>query len=284
MSSPVALVVQTALLVLGVPPREGNTYDRFVFGMMIKAGSTQATNTLNHMIPTQLVCDDQMKYCQWAEPGQHYLLHHRGSIPSGGAPAVAAHRYQSTTISYADIARLPWVQSGSVFHPADSRTFKIMLVREPCDYTASVWKYSAVSTHHSRLAATCAERAGAMNPRHVSGDVDHDPSYLDAWGQFVNKTAAPSMHWFGFRLASYLLGLDFEHFQAHCVDRNAPGTAALCDTENHAACPQEASSQLEARLSTVLDHLVGHDLSLTLSLLHSWGGVRQGEVRRGGVR
>ena len=327
-----------------------NTYDRFVFGMLLKAGSTQAQDMLNSVIHNNVVCDNDMHYCQWAEPGERYVLHQRSHVPSSLVRAVAVRRHQSHN-EMADIARLPWViSSTSVFHPAHSRTFKIMLVREPCDYTASLWKFSAVNHHHSRLAGWCAERAGAMSLRHPgNGSRDNkpsvcdkrtsvcatpslDPSYLRAWSSFVNRTGARTMHWFGFRLASLLLGLDYEHEMARCYERegdqvdygehngehkgpprhkemeaehqrahddwhevneveeeegeapflkavmgmgveereqyeasgqdkrDAFGTGTLCDTENHAVCPQLASSRLEARLSEVLDHLISQPL------------------------
>ena len=47
-----------------------NEYDRIVFGMMLKAGSTQTHEMLEYVFEHAggLVCDDYTHICQWAEP------------------------------------------------------------------------------------------------------------------------------------------------------------------------------------------------------------------------
>ena len=63
--------------------------------MLLKAGSTQAQDTLNSVIHNNVVCDNDMHYCQWAEPGERYVLHQRGHVPSSLVRAVAVRRHQS---------------------------------------------------------------------------------------------------------------------------------------------------------------------------------------------
>ena len=115
-----------------------NAFDRFVVGLLLKAGSTQALHTLTSVIGDRLICDDQLHACQWSETGKPYLLQqHRtsdgSSVPSPMNVAEAAVR-RLQDYNQVNISALPWQHSStSLFAPQHRRTFRIMIVREPCD-------------------------------------------------------------------------------------------------------------------------------------------------------
>ena len=203
---------------------QSNTFDRLVIGMMLKSASTQLSETLETLFANNkgLICDDEQHYCQWAEPGQHYILQQHN--PSNHEPAwkVASQRYQHHN-GWIDVGRVPWLRTGtSVFAPGHHRTFKIMAVREPCDYVASLFQFSAVKHEHSDMAGWCARQAGAATFEfdEARGFDSNNRGQSRAWIDFVRKTGAATLHWLSFRIGMFLLGWDYETSMEPCHEGN----------------------------------------------------------------
>ena len=86
------------------------------------------------------------------------------------------------------------------FH--DSRFFRIMVVREPCEYSASMWRFATKSRRHvhGHVALSCAAQ-------HSSFDIHNESSGQPRWVDFWNNTFAPSFGWLSYRLSTFFLSL-----------------------------------------------------------------------------
>ena len=147
--------------------------------------------------------------------------------------------------------------------------------------TASLWKFSGLAHHHSRLAGFCAEQAAGSFNKNAATDM------RNAWPRFVEETGSTRMHWLGFRLGMAVLGWDYEQTTELCYDRNrwrdeepprytdgsegeshtkwengnsqadTFGADSMCDAQR-AVCPQMASGSLLYRIRAVHSLVIEH--------------------------
>ena len=236
-----------------VPPYAG-----FVFGAVLKTGSSQAVATLKHAVfhaghgaRLSWWCDPVFHTCQWREesaaPNSFELLTSE-LLARDGDSANPAQLFEERSIDEGDEqdprsqieAHGVSIANESLFVPRSGgrRLFRIVQVREPCDYAASVWSFSGRSHEHAHLAGWCHELVGgSSNPE----------SGLESFRSFVTRTSSPRLHWLGHRIAMHLLGLPYERLVALA-------SAPLCPSQADAAWTERLTSTLEqAATSSLVD-------------------------------
>ena len=178
-------------------------YSGFTYAHLLKAGGTEVTDLLLSGA-SDMWCDRMTHTCQWLEDEpQHYLLDTAHARIGG---SLAGTRTRSVT--KLGTKHGLEVRNASVFELQDGgradgsptpRPFRILGLREPCDYVVSLYEYEMhppacrppCVPGHGSIGLQCAEAAHANVSNFTS---------------FLLKSAAPSMHWMSYRLGALLLG------------------------------------------------------------------------------
>ena len=248
-------------------------FDGLALGAVLKTGSTQVHQLLDRAVSragavarSSWWCDPIFQTCQWREehactPFELQLTRAERREASGLGSRDLRRQYVEHVFEQRSAEARPFVAGGptwqethGVAEQSDSlfsrnRLFRIVTAREPCDYIASVFAFSAVDHEHAGLAGWCA------------GQMASPASGFDG---FVAQTSAPRMHWLAYRVAMTLIGEQYERLNTSTAleDFAAIHTAAAGGADVEAdfpiaapPCPHLASTPWLDRLQAVLGQL-----------------------------
>ena len=248
-------------------------FDGLALGAVLKTGSTQVHQLLDKAIShsgavarSSWWCDTIFQTCQWREEHACTPFHmqltreerRKASHITGGdlrQQYVESVFQERSAEAHTFVAGGPtWQQTHGVAEQSGSlfrrkQLFRIVTVREPCDYVASVFEFSAVAHGHAGLARWCA----SQTERGIGFD------------NFVSGTGAPNMHWLAYRVAMTLIGEPYERFNLSTgvEDIAAVRTAAAGGGDSEAVfpiaappCPHLAEAAWLGRLQATLEELV----------------------------
>ena len=248
-------------------------YDGLVVGYLLKGGSSEVKHVLKTVMDNASTCaacswwcDLDFHTCQWREPGAPFLFYEQPGKPRAWRMSdgydLRLESFETVAnatlraLGPAELARLhgmPVVRTDVSYFAPQHRRFRIVVVREPCAYAASVWKYARHAGHGS-AAGRCVEQLtsgtslGLVQPQNVTHR--HHLILGADWHAFVLRTGAAHMHWLGFRLRMLLRGFDYEDWFPFCASRDAAsGNDGPCELDDYALCPYLASPRLVHRLT-----------------------------------
>ena len=178
-------------------------YSGLTYAHLLKAGGTEVTDLLMSGA-SDMWCDRMTHTCQWLEDEPQPYLLDTAQRRLGGTLAGTRTRTNTKLGARHGLD----VRNASVFESHDGggadgaptpRPFRMLGMREPCDYVVSLYEYEM---HPPACRPPCVPGHGSVGL--LCAEAAH--ANVSNFTSFLLGSAAPSMHWMSYRLGGLLQG------------------------------------------------------------------------------
>ena len=174
-------------------------FSGLTYAHLLKAGGTEVTSLLMSGA-SDMWCDRMTHTCQWLEDAsQRYVL---DTVETRVGGSLSGDRTRSSTklgARHGLDARNASVFDGGHDGAPTPRPFRMLGLREPCDYLVSLFEYEM---HPPPCRPPCVPGHGSVGLRCAKAAHANVSNFTD----FVVRSAAPRMHWMSYRLGGLMNG------------------------------------------------------------------------------